>query len=41
MSFQAYLDALETRTGLTPRQLMAIAHEKGLDAPGRQGRAGS
>lgn len=34
MSFQAYLDAVETKTGLTPRQLIAIAHEKGLDAPG-------
>jgi hypothetical protein len=34
MSFQAYLDAVEQRTGLTPRQLIAIAHEKGLDAPG-------
>jgi hypothetical protein len=34
MSFQAYLDAVEAKTGLTPRQLIAIAHEKGLDAPG-------
>lgn len=34
MSFQAYLDAVETKTGLTPRQLMAIAHDRGLDAPG-------
>ncbi|MGX5657540.1 DUF4287 domain-containing protein [Geodermatophilus nigrescens] len=34
MSFQAYLDAIEDRTGLTPRQLMAQAHERGLDAPG-------
>lgn len=34
MSFQAYLDAVEQKTGLTPRQLVAIAHEKGLDAPG-------
>lgn len=34
MSFQAYLDAVERKTGLTPRQLLAIAHEKGLDAPG-------
>ena len=34
MSFQAYLDTIEKETGLTPRQLMAIAHEKGLDAPG-------
>lgn len=34
MTFQAYLDAVETKTGLTPRQLIAIAHDKGLDAPG-------
>ncbi len=34
MSFQAYLDTLEDKTGKTPRQLVAIAHEKGLDAPG-------
>lgn len=34
MSFQAYLDAVEQKTGLTPRRLVAIAHEKGLDVPG-------
>ncbi len=34
MSFQAYLDTIEDKTGLTPRQLVEIAHEKGLDAPG-------
>ncbi|WP_314147270.1 DUF4287 domain-containing protein [uncultured Leifsonia sp.] len=34
MSFQAYLDTIEKKTGLTPRQLVGIAHEKGLDAPG-------
>ena len=34
MSFQAYLDAIEKKTGRTPRQLMEEAHEKGLDAPG-------
>jgi hypothetical protein len=33
MSFQAYLDAVEKKTGLTPRQLMAIAKEKGFDDP--------
>lgn len=32
MSFQAYLDAVETKTGLTPRQLVELAHEKGFDA---------
>lgn len=30
MSFQAYLDAVEQKTGLTPRQLIAIAEQKGL-----------
>lgn len=34
MTFQAYLDAVEEKTGLTPRQLIAVAHEKGLDASG-------
>ena len=33
MSFQAYLDTIETKTGLTPRQLLALAHERGLDQP--------
>ena len=32
MSFQAYLDAVETKTGLTPRQLVDIARAKGFDA---------
>jgi hypothetical protein len=30
MSFQAYLDTIEDKTGLTPRQLIAIAEDKGL-----------
>ncbi|MGN6203958.1 DUF4287 domain-containing protein [Humibacter sp.] len=34
MSFQAYLDTIEKKTGLTPRELIDIAHERGLDAPG-------
>lgn len=34
MSFQAYLDTIEKKTGLTPRQLVEIAREKGLDQPG-------
>ncbi|MPV35673.1 DUF4287 domain-containing protein [Georgenia subflava] len=34
MSFQAYLDTIEDRTGLTPRQLLEIARTKGLDQPG-------
>jgi hypothetical protein len=33
MSFQAYLDAVEDKTGLTPRQLLHIAEDKGFDAP--------
>lgn len=32
MSFQAYLDNVETKTGLTPRQFIDLAHEKGFDA---------
>ena len=34
MSFQAYLDNIEEKTGLTPRQFLELAHERGLDAPG-------
>lgn len=30
MSFQAYLDTIEDKTGLTPRQLLEIARERGL-----------
>lgn len=33
MSFQAYLDAIEQKTGLTPAELVEKAHERG-DAPG-------
>ena len=33
MSFQAYLDTIEDKTGRTPRQLLAVAHDKGLDEP--------
>lgn len=32
MSFQAYLDSIEAKTGLTPRQLVNRAHERGFDA---------
>lgn len=32
MSFQAYLDALEAKTGRTPRELLAEAEAKGFDA---------
>jgi hypothetical protein len=31
MSFQAYLDKVEERTGLTPRQIMGQAHERGFN----------
>lgn len=30
MSFQAYLDTVEKKTGLTPRQLIEFAHQRGL-----------
>lgn len=33
MSFQAYLDAVETKTGHTPRQLLELAQSKGYDDP--------
>jgi hypothetical protein len=33
MSFQAYLDNIEQKTGLTPRELLALAAERGF-APG-------
>ena len=32
MSFQAYLDAIEGKTGMTPRQLLDIAKARGYDA---------
>ncbi len=33
MSFQAYLDAIEDKTGLTPRELLTIAQSRGYDDP--------
>lgn len=33
MSFQAYLDTIEDKTGLTPRQLLEIASSKGYGDP--------
>lgn len=30
MSFQAYLDNIETKTGLTPRQFIELATERGF-----------
>ncbi|MER6625376.1 MULTISPECIES: DUF4287 domain-containing protein [unclassified Streptomyces] len=32
MSFQAYLDKIEDKTGLTPRQFIALAQERGYDS---------
>ncbi len=37
MSFQAYLDKIEEKTGLTPRQLVDQAHEKGFDKDTKAG----
>lgn len=34
MSFQAYLDAIEEKTGQTPRQLVELAKQRGFDQPG-------
>lgn len=31
MSFQAYLDKVETQTGLTPRQFIELARARGFD----------
>ena len=33
MSFQAYLDAVETKTGKTPREIVDLARAKGFDDP--------
>ena len=33
MSFQAYLDTIEDKTGFTPRELLAQASARGLDLP--------
>jgi hypothetical protein len=33
MSFQAYLDKVEDKTGLTPREFIALAKERGFDDP--------
>jgi hypothetical protein len=32
MSFQAYLDAVEKKTGLTPREIVDQAHARGFDS---------
>ena len=33
MSFQAYLDNIETKTGTTPAEFVQMAKERGYDAP--------
>lgn len=33
MSFQAYLDNIEEKTGKTPNEFIALAREKGFDDP--------
>ncbi|PJE96739.1 DUF4287 domain-containing protein [Streptomyces carminius] len=33
MSFQAYLDKAEEKTGLTPRRFITLARERGYDSP--------
>ena len=33
MTFQAYLDNIEDKTGLTPGQFVGLARERGLDRP--------
>lgn len=33
MSFQAYLDTIEKKTGLTPRQFLDLAKQRGFDGP--------
>lgn len=37
MSFQAYLDAIETKTGRTPADLLAAARERGYGPETRAG----
>ncbi|CAM3313793.1 DUF4287 domain-containing protein [Occultella aeris] len=37
MSFQAYLDTIEDKTGHTPRELLAVAEAKGITAGSKAG----
>ncbi len=37
MSFQAYLDNIETKTGKTPKELVDLAHEKGFGKDSKSG----
>jgi hypothetical protein len=38
MSFQAYLDNIEDKTGKTPSDFIAMAKEKGYDSPDTKAR---
>ena len=37
MSFQAYLDTIEKKTGLTPAELIERAHDRGFDSTAKAG----
>jgi hypothetical protein len=37
MSFQAYLDNIEDKTGKTPKEFIALAEEKGFDSETKSG----
>ncbi len=37
MSFQAYLDNIEDKTGLTPREFIALAHQRSFDESTKTG----
>ena len=37
MSFQAYLDNIEEKTGKTPRELIALARDRGYDSTTKAG----
>ncbi|MCA0145263.1 DUF4287 domain-containing protein [Blastococcus sp. LR1] len=37
MSFQAYLDAIETKTGRTPRELLDLAADRGFGPTSKAG----
>lgn len=37
MSFQAYLDNIEAKTGKTPNEFIALAKEKGFDSDTKTG----
>lgn len=41
MSFQAYLDNIEKKTGKTPQQLIDLAHDKGFDEGSKAGEIAS